>query len=1014
MDTLQRITTIKEPTLCSYNFFFNKIDYCLDKGKGFSLFDADEAAIANFLKRCAQKGFAPLTIRLSSLESVLASQPAFSKFVIIIQDLPYADFLERASLIADKLIFPLWFQRTSICFFSYLSQGSYQDCPISGEDLHKNVSTIIHALLAEQVVRLLERSNFQFSSPDFLSLSEHKTIFTPIEERLLTALEAHQLTYEPQVHIGKYTVDFLVGTQTNKVIVECNGRAYHEASKDAERDKVLSREGYPICHFSGSEITADVDTCIAAIQKALSYSTYPSYTVDNDLDASQQAAVISVNGPIRVLAPAGSGKTKTLVNRILHMLNQGIPAEKILALAFNKKARDEMQDRLNRRGVEGVEVRTFHSLGYEIVREGLGWTFQGSSSKKTSKVLMKSAILQHTELPPLRNKDPLDAFLAGLRRAKMELPALSTVTVELGDRIYPFESIFYAYIKKQLDANFLDFDDMIYLAIRALLENSSMRAVYQSRFEYVLVDEFQDLNEAQLLLLQILSLPENNIFAVGDDDQMIYGFRGADVKHILQFDKRFPIASNHVLVTNYRSSQMIVQHSGWLINHNKDRIPKNIRPRKNAQLGKFELCGQASLYEQAEHAAKWLARHKQEHNLHWRDYAILYRSNAYQFPIGVMLDTMKIPHAPLSGQHLFQTAVGTDVYSYFKIILFPREATALDFEQILKRPNHYFTNQLIAQARNWNSFLHLAEIPNLRTWEQEKLTDFTERVSVVSQQARTSDPSAADVMKTLKSELGLGDFYKDESRQADDLDQASDEVLFDVLSALAENFRTPLEFYQFMCKSMDDHDGEEDKSAEERVSKKRDHEENEVYLSTIHKAKGKEFQNVIYFNLSQAEHNSQKAQFIEEERRVAYVAATRAKDDLLITFSSTKPSDFLAEISLNPKFKALKNDELQHKHVACTRRLEKERAILTQIQARKEKVSAVFNELLKPQFNKEPDWLATLLWKVQNWRINQVQLKIERIDQQIKKHQETTIDPLLYELREMEAEQTIRAALGMK
>ncbi len=140
-----------------------------------------------------------------------------------------------------------------------------------------------------------------------------------------------------------------------------------------------------------------------------------------------------------------------------------------------------------------MEVRTFHSLGYEIVREGLGWSFQGSTSKKTCKTLMKSAILQHTELPPLRNKDPLDAFLAGLRRAKMELPALSSVTVEYGDRIYPFEEIFYSYIQKQLNANFLDFDDMIYLAIRILLENSSLRSVYQSRFEYVLVDEFQDL-----------------------------------------------------------------------------------------------------------------------------------------------------------------------------------------------------------------------------------------------------------------------------------------------------------------------------------------------------------------------------------------------------------------------------------------------------------------------------------------------------------------------------------------
>jgi DNA helicase-2/ATP-dependent DNA helicase PcrA len=334
--------------------------------------------------------------------------------------------------------------------------------------------------------------------------------------------------------------------------------------------------------------------------------------MDGDLDPSQQEAVATVSGPIRVLAPAGSGKTKTLVNRILNLLNQGIAADRILALAFNKKARDEMQDRLERRGahgVRGVEIRTFHSFGYEIVREGLGWTFGGSAQKKTAKALMKSAILEHTQLPALRNQDPLDAFLAGLRKAKLELPALSTVTVEYGDKLYPLEPIFHSYMKKQLGASFLDFDDMIYLAVRLLLENRSLRRLYQSRFEFVLVDEFQDLNEAQLLLLQIIGLPENNIFAVGDDDQMIYGFRGADVKHIVEFEKRFPVASTHVLNTNYRSSRMIVRHAGWLIRHNRDRVAKDIQPRRDAQPGRFEVASHTSLLEQAKFVAKWLAEH---------------------------------------------------------------------------------------------------------------------------------------------------------------------------------------------------------------------------------------------------------------------------------------------------------------------------------------------------------------------------------------------------------------------
>ncbi len=187
-----------------------------------------------------------------------------------------------------------------------------------------------------------------------------------------TALEAHDLSYQPQVRLGRHAVDFLVSVQNSKVVVECESKAYHEPSQDPDAGEVQSLAGYPVCRFSGSQIEADVEECIRTIQGAVHYRTLPNHRLDDDLDPSQREAVATVSGPIRVLAPAGSGKTKTLVNRILHLLNQGIAPERILALAFNKKARDEMQDRLERRGVRGVEVRTFHSFGYEIVREGAG------------------------------------------------------------------------------------------------------------------------------------------------------------------------------------------------------------------------------------------------------------------------------------------------------------------------------------------------------------------------------------------------------------------------------------------------------------------------------------------------------------------------------------------------------------------------------------------------------------------------------------------------------------------
>jgi len=944
---------------------------------------------------------------------VASASSASQIFVILIQDLSYAEFLDRASVIADRLVFPLWFRRIPICFFSRLDREAYETQPMKGDDLHRDFARVIRALLAEQVLTLLDRSNYQFASPDFLDLAARQTIFTPMEEKMRRALEAHSLSYEPQVRIGRRTVDFLVpvGVQGGKVIVECEGRAYHEFAKEVEREKVPVPEGVPVCRFSGSEIDADVDKCIRAIQEAIHYQTLPAYGMDDDLDPSQREAVATVSGPIRVLAPAGSGKTKTLVNRILSLLNQGIAAERILALAFNKKARDEMQDRLERRGIQGVEVRTFHSFGYEIVREGLGWTFGGSAQKKTAKAIMKSAIMEHTQLPALRNQDPLDAFLAGMRQAKMELPALSTVTVEYGDKIYPLEPIFHSYLKKQVGASFLDFDDMIYVAVRLLLENRVLRRTYQSRFEFVLVDEFQDLNEAQLLLLQIIALPENNIFAVGDDDQMIYGFRGADVKHIVEFEKRFPVASTHVLNTNYRSSRMIVRHAGWLIRHNLDRVPKGIQPRRDAQPGRFEVAGHASLLEQAKFAAEWLAEHKKQNSLNWRDYAVLYRYNAYQFPVAVMLDAMGIPHSPVASQQLFQSPVGMDVYSYLQVILFPEEAKASDFERILKRPNQYFTNQLIAQAKQWTSFWRLPQFTTLREWERQKLLDLITRIEGVSHTARLGQISAVDCMQTLKTEFGLAEFYREQSRLSDDLDQANDEGLLDVITALAGNYKTPVEFFQFICKSIADQSSDGENSSGNGTSEREGTNSNEVYLSTIHRAKGKEFRNVVYFNLSQTAADPKQAAFIEEERRVAYVGATRPKDDLLITFASTKPSDFLWEIALNPEFIDVDQDELRRRLIFSQLQLERAKVVLQQLEARKQHQIGFFRELTKTQSSQQPAWLQRLFDKIQLWRMDRALARVEDTDRQIKTHKEAAIAPLERELQAMEAEGKMRVAL---
>jgi superfamily I DNA/RNA helicase len=456
---------------------------------------------------------------------------------------------------------------------------------------------------------------------------------------------------------------------------------------------------------------------------------------------------------------------------------------------------------------------------------------------------------------------------------------------------------------------------------------------------------------------------------------------------------------------------MLVRHTGWLIRRNLDRVPKGIQARRAAPAGRFEVSGHASLLEQAKFTAGWLAEHKKKNNLNWRDYAVLYRYNAYEFPVAVMLDAMGIPHSPVATQQLFQSGVGMDIYSYLQVILFPGEAKSLDFERILKRPNRYFSNQLVAQAKDWISFLRLPLLTPLRDWERQSLVDFIVRIERIAHTAQVTRVSAADFLQVLKTEFCLAEFYHEQSRLSDDLDQASDEGLLDVITALAASYKTPLEFFKFICKSMADPEGRSDNAPANGNPEREPADANEVHLSTIHRAKGREFRNVVYFNLSQAASDPKQASFIEEERRVAYVAATRPKNDLLITFASTKPSDFLWEIALNPAYADVDEDELKRRLIFSQLQLEHARVLLQQLEEKKKNQIGSFRELTKTQSAKRAAWLQWLFNKIQLWRIDRALAQIKDTDQQIKTHKEAAIAPLERDLQAMEAEERMRAAL---
>lgn len=364
----------------------------------------------------------------------------------------------------------------------------------------------------------------------------------------------------------------------------------------------------------------------------------------HSLDPFQAAAAAHFTGPVRVLAPAGSGKTRTLTARIAALQSRGIAPEAILALAFNTKAAEEMGERLHAMGIPGVQTRTFHSLGYEILRQAFGWAY----SEDNERILDARAVDQlgkSLNLPTHAGlaKRALENGLVVLREAKSGLRLFSAMQVYDGEYYQDVAPIFRRILEDQTASGLVGYSDMIYFALRALIENGALRKRRQDQHIFLLVDEFQDLNAAQMLFLRILAFPQNNLFVVGDDDQLIYAWRGAQVDHILSFNTVYPNAASIVLATNYRSGSRIVRHARWLIENNPKRVEKDIRPAEGAPSGRIDIALAETPALQAQTAVEWILAERNTSGRSWEDFGLLYRTNREAEWLTAALDAYGIP-----------------------------------------------------------------------------------------------------------------------------------------------------------------------------------------------------------------------------------------------------------------------------------------------------------------------------------------------------------------------------------
>lgn len=757
-----------------------------------------------------------------------------------------------------------------------------------------------------------------------LHLLATHTPMTPIEMQLAEALHRHGLAARPQVRFGRYVIDFMVEEGSRRLAIEADGRAFHDIARDAARDAELTTMGIDqVVRFSGSEIFRSADTCARKVKALLSGgpAIRNGHLRRFDLDESQRTAVQHVAGAARVLAPAGAGKTRVLVERIAELISDGVEPSSILALAFNKKANEQLLERLGELGVptsprflfgdaEGVRCATFNAFGHRFQRERLNLRFSLETSPAVWRRLMAeaAALAGVTIKGTKRGTDPIGQLLDARARACADLTNLDELDVEVErfngepSLVIPYREIDREFEELRVGRELQSFDDQLATTVKALLHAPAERLFLQQYFDHVLVDEFQDLNAAQLALVEIVSRPRRNLFVVGDDDQLIYGWRFAKLTNILEFEERVPHASTYVLSTNHRSSTWIVDSSRRVIDRNRNRVPKDIRAREGAPNGDVRYVSEVSHEAQAAGLVTFVTEAR-ERTEHWRDIAVLCRYKAQQPSVAMALDAAGIPRTPLLRYRLFSDRNMELLRAYLELVRDPGSATGEQLALVVNRPNRFATNRLLETLREasdpWGTFCRSLDgsRDDEDRYRLRTLVGFHERVE--SLHSRMSESLAPlGLINEIVDRLDLVRHWRDEQSNQHAPDDADPLELLDLIRLHAAEHRSVNSFLgHWDQRASEEQAGEgmddDDLRREEAEDLDR------VVIGTIHAAKGREYEAVVLFD-----YNPDLTQLtdseVEEERRVFYVGMTRARDSLLMTVNANKPLHRFVRDSIAP------------------------------------------------------------------------------------------------------------------
>lgn len=604
---------------------------------------------------------------------------------------------------------------------------------------------------------------------------------------------------------------------------------------------------------------------------------------------SQLKAVKHKSGPMLVIAGPGSGKTTVLTARIRNLIEEySVNPANILVITFTKAAANEMKSRFNNMMGRSTNVTfgTFHAVFFMILRAAYNYSVDSIIKEDVRQNIIKQAI-ERSRLEP----DDLNEMISNITG---EISRVKTETIDINAYYSAscpeeeFRDIYKYYVKTLKKMGLIDFDDMLLYCHELLTTRRDILAKWQQKYQYILIDEFQDINKIQYDIIKLLAKPQDNLFIVGDDDQSIYGFRGSKPEIMLNFDKDYPDTDKVILDTNYRSTGNIVSAAGKVIAHNKVRFAKNINTVNDPgdKVDIIEFNTQAEEYEKIIDNI----RKESASGGNYSDNAVLFRTNSTAAGFVRKLVEYSVPFVTRDGvPNVFEHWIARDVITYMNIAMGSRKRS--DFLQIINRPKRYIGRDYLADAEI--SFDNLEKYYEDKNWMIERVDRLKYDILAMA----SMSPYA--MINYLRKGVGY-DGYLDEYAQSHNMQVRELYDVMDELMESARNFKTFNEWFAYI-----DEYGTKLRESYAAMDK-----QNAVILTTMHSSKGLEYPVVYIIDANEEITPHKKAVFvpeIEEERRMFYVAMTRAKRRLNIYYARKR---YNKEIEVSRFVKEIMEDGL--------------------------------------------------------------------------------------------------------